>query len=525
MNCSSPRSFNKQKEYSSSAALTPKLSRNQRREAREEYTKMRLTQAILVALVAGVANCQETVLGVYIFSRHGDRTAKSTPPANLTDLGYEEVFTSGTYFRNRYIAEGASSKIYGMNTDLVLEAQITVSAPLDTVLQNSALAFTQGLYPPVGPILGANTLRNGTVVQSPLNGYQLIPVQLVSNGAGSEDSAWLEGAQNCANAQISSNSYFSTPEYMSTLNKTQSFYNGVAPMINRTFTAQQTSYANAYTIFDLLNVASIHNSSDDFPSAQLLTPDTFFQLRTLADQHEFNLAYNQSEPIRAMTGTVIASQVLQALNGTITGKGENKLNVQFGAYAGMLSFFGLAGLLQVNPDFYGVPDYASTLTWELVTNATVSSTSFPSADEISVRFLFHNGTTSNISEPTVYPLFGQSETVLAWNDFITGMNKFAVGGQAQWCNLCGNSTGVCSPSVIGSNSSSSSPGTTSSSNSSGGGISKAVAGVIGAMVTLAVILGAEILIMLVAGLRLVSKKRLAGGSPGGTAGGSTTVKA
>jgi hypothetical protein len=486
---------------------------------------MRLTQAILVALVAGVANCKETILGVYIFSRHGDRTAKSTPPANLTDLGYEEVFTSGTYFRNRYVAEGASFKIHGMNTDLVKEAQITVSAPLDTVLQNSALAFTQGLYPPVGPVLGSNTLRNGTVVQSPLNGYQLIPVQLVSNGAGSEDSAWLEGAQGCANAQISSNSYFSTPAYMTTLNKTQSFYNGVAPMINRTFTAQQTSYANAYTIFDLLNVASIHNSSDDFPSSELLTPDTFFQLRTLADQHELNLAYNKSDPIRAMTGAVIASQVVQALNGTITGKGKNKLNVQFGAYAGMFSFFGLAGLLPVNPDFYGVPDYASTLTWELVTNATVSSTSFPSADEIGVRFLFHNGTTSNISEPTVYPLFGQSETVLAWNDFVTGMNKFAVGGQKQWCNLCGNSTGVCAPSALSGSGSSGPPsspsGTTSSSHSSGGGISKAVAGVIGAIVTLAVILGAEILIMLAGGLRLVSKKRLAGGSPAG----STSVKA
>jgi Histidine phosphatase superfamily (branch 2) len=480
---------------------------------------MRLTQAILVALVAGFVNCEETILGVYIFSRHGDRTAKSTPPANLTDLGYEEVFTSGTYFRDRYIAEGASFKIHGMNTDLVKEGQITVSAPLDTVLQNSALAFTQGLYPPVGPVLGSNTLRNGTVVQSPLNGYQLIPVQLVSNGAGSEDSAWLEGAQNCANAQISSNSYFSTPEYMSTLNKTQSFYNGVAPMINRTFTAEQTSYANAYTIFDLLNVASIHNSSDDFASSELLTPDTFFQLRTLADQHELNLAYNESEPIRAMTGAVIASQVVQALNGTITGKGANKLNVQFGAYAGMFSYFGLAGLLQVNPNFYGVPDYASSLTWELVTNATVSSTSFPSADEISVRFLFHNGTTSNISEPIVYPLFGQSETVLSWNDFVTGMNKFAVGGQEQWCNLCGNSTGVCAPSVL-SGSGSSSSGTTCSSHSSGGGISKAVAGVIGAMVTLAVILGAEILIMLAGGLRLVHKKRLAGGSPVG----STTAK-
>src|SRR5271155_4482975 len=143
---------------------------------------MRLTQAILVALVAGVANCQETVLGVYIFSRHGDRTAKATPPTSLTDLGYEEVFTSGTYFRNRYIAANATSEIRGINTDLAKLSQLNISAPVDNVLQNSALGFTQALYPPVGPTLGTDTLRNGTTVQAPLNGYQLIPIQIVSTG-------------------------------------------------------------------------------------------------------------------------------------------------------------------------------------------------------------------------------------------------------------------------------------------------------------------------------------------------------
>jgi hypothetical protein len=41
-------------------------------------------------------------------------------------------------------------------------------------------------------------------------------------------------------------------------------------------------------------------------------------------------------------------------------------------------------------------------------------------------------------------------------------------------------------------------------------MSLGVAGVISAMVTLAVILGIELLIMILGGLRLVSKKRLAG---------------
>ena len=457
---------------------------------------------VAAAFAASLASAQETVLGVYIFSRHGDRTAKSTPPANLTDLGYEEVFTSGTYYRNRYISSEASNRIYGINADLVKQSQLTASAPVDTVLQNSALGFLQGLYPPVGSQLGSNTLRNGTTVQSPLNGYQLIPLQTVQTGAGSEDAAWLQGSTNCANAQISSNDYFTSTEYQQTLNRTQSLYDSIYADVNKTFPQSQTSFKNGYVIWDLLNVASIHNTT---ATANIPDDETMQQLKYLADQHEFGLAYNASEPIRAITGSIVAAEVVEALNLTLTGKGKSKLNVQFGAYAGMLSFFGLANLTNVNPDFYGVPDYASSLVWELVTNATVNSTSWPSNDQISVRFFFHNGTTSDTSVPTEFPLFNSGRSPLPWNDFVSGMNKFAISDQAQWCQACGNTTGVCSNTYLNGGSSNS----TSADSSSSGGISKAVAGVIGAMVTLAVILLIEGIILLAGGFRLVSKKRLA----------------
>lgn len=470
---------------------------------------MHFTTLPLLATLACSATA-ETVLGVYIFSRHGDRTPKALPPSNLTDLGYAEVFTSGTYYRNRYVADNSSRQIHGLNTDIVKQSQITASAPVDTVLQNSAMGFLQGLYPPVGSTLGSSTLRNGTIVESPLNGYQLIPLEQVTTGANSENSAWLQGSTNCANAQISSNDYFLSSQYLTTLASTQDFYNGLSPMINRTFNAAQTSFKNAYTIFDLLNVASIHNSSDNFPSADLLTPETFYQVRTLADQHEFGLAYNESEPIRAVTGSIIAGEVVEALNNTITGQGKNKFNIQFGAYAGMLSFFGLANLTSVDADFYGVPDYASSLSWELVTNATVNASSFPSEDDISVRFYFHNGTTSASSEPREFPLFGTGRSPLPWSDFVNGMAKFSISGQKQWCTACGNSTGVCSPSALGDGDSSvGSTSAGSNSDNGNGGISKAVAGVIGAMVTLGVILGAELLILLFGGFTLVNKKKLA----------------
>ena len=471
---------------------------------------MHFRHALAVLATAGLASADETVLGVYIFSRHGDRTAKSTPPANLTDLGYQEVFTSGTYFRNRYIASDADFRIHGINSDLVKQSQIVASAPADTVLQNSAMGFLQGLYPPVGNTLGSNTLRNGTVVQSPLNGYQLIPLQQVQGGTNSENAAWLQGSTNCANAQISSNNFFESPEFKALNSSSQDLYHSIFPMINRTFTASQNNYKNAYVIWDLLNVASIHNSSNNFPSADLLTPDVFDQLFYLANSHEWNLAYNNTDPIRAITGSIIADQVVTALNTTITSSGKSKINIQFGAYGGMMSYFGLANLTTISNDFYGVPDYASTLTWELVTNATVSGSTFPSTDDISVRFLFHNGTTSNSSVPREFPLFGQSRSPLPWNDFVDAMGKFSIGSQADWCKACGNSTGICSSEALNDSGDDSSASSSSSSKSGGGGgISKAVAGVIGAMVTLAVILGAELLIMLVAGLRLVRKKKLA----------------
>ena len=229
------------------------------------------------------------------------------------------------------------------------------------------------------------------------------------------------------------------------------------------------------------------------------------QLRTLADTHEFALAYNASDPVRAITGSTLSAQVVSALNATVASAGKKTLlNIQFGAYGGFQSFFGLANLTDTNPDFFGVPDYASTMTFELFT--TVAPSPFPAVSDLSVRFLFHNGTTSNASAPVAYPLFGQQSTSLSWNDFVKGMKNFAIGDQKTWCQACGNSTGVCADS------STPAPSASSTGSSSSGGISKAVAGVIGAMVTLAVILGVEALIMLVAGVRLVSKKRLSGGA-------------
>ncbi|KAI9846747.1 MAG: hypothetical protein M1838_001154 [Thelocarpon superellum] len=463
----------------------------------------------LVALLP-VTHAAETILGLYIFSRHGDRTDKSHSPTVLTDLGYQDVYTSGQYFREQYIAASATARIAGISSDVVNNAQLTAQAPDDLVLLNSAQGFLQGLYPPVGTSLGSQSLRNGTVAQSPLNGYQLIPVHLVESGAGSEDSAWLQGTTGCLKSTASSNEYFSTPEYLDLKAKTDGFYRSLSPIINGTFTEDQTSFKNAYAIFDVLNVASIHNKTIN--SSNLLTDEVLSQTRTLADQHEFNLAFNASEAVRAIAGATLAAQIVQQLNDTITTAGKKSVGIQFGAYGSFLSFFGLAQLTNANPQFFGIPDYASTMTFELFT--TGPATPFPSADDVQVRFLFHNGTTSNISTPAPFPLFGQNQTTLPWSTFASEMDKFAVGTQEQWCSTCGNNTGMCAAAAAPSASNAAAPATSSSSDS---GMSLPVAGVIGAMVTLAVLLGLEALFMLLAGFRLVRAPRASAASVGGVA--------
>ena len=222
--------------------------------------------------------------------------------------------------------------------------------------------------------------------------------------------------------------------------------------------------------------------------------------------------------MRAAAGMQLAGEILQYLNSTITsgsgGSSANKLGIQFGAYATFFSLFGLADLPAANPDFMGIPGYASSMVFELFTDATVPSGGFPAVSDLQVRFLFHNGTASNSSEPVAYPLFGGNDTAISWTDFANGLGKFAIASTQDWCTKCGNTTGTCAAYVPAS------PTPTPASQSGSGhhGISAAVGGVIGAMVTLAVILGAAAIAMLLGGLRLVSKKRLASpGSPGSEA--------
>ncbi|XP_014554101.1 hypothetical protein COCVIDRAFT_105996 [Bipolaris victoriae FI3] len=460
---------------------------------------MKSVAALSALFMLAGAEAAETVLGAYVFHRHGDRTPKALAPTNLTTLGYEQVYTSGQYYRSRYLS--GDSKIRGINEDEVKLSQLQVQAPVDNVLQNSAMGFLQGLYPPVQTV---STLANGQNVQAPMDGYQLIPVNTIETGAGSEDSGWLQDASSCQNAKASSNSYFESQEYKDLASSTSGFYKSLVPSINGVISDDQVTYKNAYIVYDILHVAEIHNST--IPNSEVLTNSTLNQLTALANAHEWGLAYNASDNIRAVAGMQLAGEILSYMTNVIRTSGSSKLGIQFGAYATFLSFFGLADLPSVNQDFTGVVDYASSMAFELFTTADAGA-GFPAEKDLQVRFLFHNGTASNASEPSVYPLFGGKSDAVSWAEFKDKLSKFAITSTEQWCGKCGNTAGSCAAFAAKTEGQAEKEGASSA-------LSPVIGGVIGAFVTLAVVSGSLAALMLVGGFRIVSKKALQKGITG-----------
>jgi hypothetical protein len=89
------------------------------------------------------------------------------------------------------------------------------------------------------------------------------------------------------------------------------------------------------------------------------------------------------------------------------------------------------------------------------------------------------------------------------------MGKFAVQDTEHWCDVCGNTDGQCDSGAGASGGEGEGEGCASADD---GGISRTLAGVIGALVALVAILGSQVVVMLIGGLRLVRKSKV-GGAP------------
>ncbi|EWC46342.1 hypothetical protein DRE_04513 [Drechslerella stenobrocha 248] len=440
---------------------------------------MAVKTSLVLLGAAALPAWAETILGLTVFTRHGDRTSKHYAGYGLTNLGFQQNFQTGSFYRARYLSSNSSSQILGISEDQYVPSQLWASAPDQKVLANTATAFLQGLYPPLehlDPKIATTTITNGTEYTNPLNGYQY--VLLHEPSADSPSTIWIKGDDGCPAATDAAATFESSPEFQALEASTKPFYQTFWPQLHDIYdyTESKLSYARAYEIFDLINVAQIHNSSAE----EVVSPAELLQLRTLADSAEFTGNFDPSHPARSIHGQTLAGAILNQLNQTVTKKGALKFSLLAGSYDTFLAFFGLTDLPAANPDFYGLPSYASTMAFEVLTDSDVAA--FPaSVDDLKVRFLFRNG--SDAAAPlTAYPLFGQSATTLPWPEFVARMSALAITSVEKWCGVCASKQAFCAaydPTL-------SAGYVAAVAQSSGGGsMSNTVAGVIGAIVTLA----------------------------------------
>ena len=463
----------------------------------------------------------DTVWGVVSISTFGDRIPLLSPEYSaITALGASQMYSAGEVLRDRYIApsntSGNNYTIVGISQDQIDNAQTFVYTRDTIFIDQSAQAFMAGLYPPLANSTITNVLTgqgemlaDNNTISWPDNGMQYPVISSYSNRDYND--IYLEGMANCPQLEQSLEEYEASPAFQSIVSSTNNFYEslssnfaGALPQSND-LESWNLSYSHAYEIWDYLYFQYLHDPSSS------LTSDTLAQARYLADSWAWSLYGNYSADIRTMGGQTLIAFVLDMFaNSIYTLGGEYKLTNLFTSYEPMVSLFSVLGLDNLSDTFRGLPNLASSISFELYTNNSVSipdpvpSNWYPNQDDLFVRFLFRNGTTTTTGLSAgglnVWPIFGnnQNQESMPFKQWASAVENVMMLDVGNWCTACQATSVFCAAATNGTIGILSPVSTDSSSSHQ---VSPVIAGVIGALVALAVAGILFLLTMLIFGVR------------------------
>ena len=281
-------------------------------------------------------------------------------------------------------------------------------------------------------------------------------------------------------------------------NNTLSFYQELFTdgALNGTVPGDDTQLWNAYDLYQYVDYMYGHNET---VFKGLKNPnETLTMLQSYA--FEFEQAKNAlvsddtSNPLNLLypiAGRTLAALVIEIFQAFAESSQENKLSLMFGSFQPMLAFFSLAGLYgpATNPDALtsAIPQPGAALVFELVGAK-------PTADSLSVRTYYVPGAAQGEAFQ-LQSLFGSGfdGQSLPYASFASQMSAAGVTA-SQWCD-------VCLPSLD------SFPwcAAAQSPPAARSGLQPAVAGVVGALVTLAVVGLLTAGLFFVCGLRLARR--------------------
>jgi hypothetical protein len=127
-----------------------------------------LLRLLTFATYTALSSAEYTVHSSFLFFRTGDRTPSilGDSPTTLTPLGAQQLYSTGEFFRARYITNEFSginitsglqkATIDGLSINTPLDLQLYLLATDQQSEVASAQAFMQGLYPPFSIMTDGN---------------------------------------------------------------------------------------------------------------------------------------------------------------------------------------------------------------------------------------------------------------------------------------------------------------------------------------------------------------------------------
>ncbi|PKX97433.1 uncharacterized protein P174DRAFT_418399 [Aspergillus novofumigatus IBT 16806] len=473
--------------------------------SRERFLALAAAAALQFPLLVAAQDLKEQVWSVFAYTLHGDSIPNALPrPRALTPYGASELYAAGSAFRDRYVAihsngSGVGTRIPSLSPYALEAEEISVLSRTDQPAVASAQAFMQGLYPPLGEVYDGKfydpsfVLANGSLSRAPLNGYQY--PQVITVGSADPRSIIVDGLFECTLHEVADLEYKFSPEVQELTQESEAFYGRLySQSLRGVYDLSSANYANAFYVSEYLEYELLHNKS----LLSRLQREDIERARWYADHYMYatNGNVSSSEPsvsndIRTIAGRTLASHP---------------------CFWGSEPAVALASLMQLasssQENFYSRPDLGASLVFELFSLEAEGAPTYPDQSQLYVRFLLRNGTGIS-AEFRSYPLFGHgpSNDAIPYSEFHAQMEKFSLGSTRQWCLECGSSAVFCSGVM----------GKAKKTSTSDNRLSPAIAGVIGAVVTVVALALAAILFFLVRGFHM---RRMSRSSAGGFKGNS-----
>lgn len=334
----------------------------------------------------------------------------------------------------------------------------------------------------------------------------------------------MAGSQGCPYYDIASGEYVESSNFHTIRSSSNAFYQALIPnLFEGIISSPEVSYYNALELYDYASYQYTHNVTVDtsISSQDMLQLGYYASEMSMALNGNTSLSLNTDDFIGVISGRTLANKIATLLMSNVNHSGsQDKLSLLFGDIGPMTAFFALSGLTSTNPIFLGIPQPGSTMVFELFsvnsTGSSISSTDYPNIEDLWVRFLFRNGTDGDAPLRS-YPLFerGLSQSDMIWGDFLEGMESFMVSGVEDWCQVCGSVSVWCEAfdDNFGGWSGGNIPTAASLKSTA---LKPAIAGLIGALVTLALAFLVMLLTGLLFGFRV--ERKASGGLVGGAGG-------